>query len=343
MDNIDSIGGDPVKYPMGGIFGRGGQVLWGAAWSLDSGAADGLSDQLVIMSSEGEAAVFQGSSPTEDPSWLQVGVYRIGKPLGNRAHFRGGGDIAVATSVGLVPLSKAISLDVTALSQAAISYNIQDAWQGAVNDRGIDDWQCELWPDLKMAVISPPVHIGGTDPTLFITNTETGAWCRYTNWDARAMDVFQGRLYFGGPDGKIYVANVTGSDDGDTYTGVYIPLFEDFGTPANRKIAKVGRGVTRSKWPINYTLRFQGDFNMNYGSPPSAPAVISENTWGTGKWGTAVWGTISADIVTQGWKSLGGAGYSASLSYQVTSGSTAPLDVEIIRLEVTFTTAEVVT
>lgn len=343
MDNADSIGGAPVKYPMGGIFGRGGQVLWGAAWSLDSGASGGLSDQLVIMSSEGEAAVFQGTYPEDAVSWLQVGVYRVGKPLGNRAHFRGGGDIAVATSVGLVPLSKAISLDVTALSQAAISYNIQDAWQNAVNERGIDDWQCELWPDLKMAVISPPVPIGGTDPTLFITNTETGAWCRYTNWDARAMEVFQGRLYFGGPDGKIYVANVTGSDDGDTYTGVYIPLFEDFGTPANRKIAKVGRGVTRSKWPINYTLRFQGDFNMNAGSPPTAPAVISENTWGTGTWGTAVWGAISADIVTQGWKSLGGHGYSASLSYQVTSGSAAPLDVEIIRLEVTFTTAEVVT
>jgi hypothetical protein len=342
MDNADSIGGAPVKYPMGGIFGRGGQVLWGAAWSLDSGASGGLSDQLVIMSSEGEAAVFQGTYPEDATSWLQVGVYRIGKPLGNRAHFRGGGDIAVATSVGLVPLSKAISLDVTALSQAAISYNIQDAWQNAVNDRGIDDWQCELWPDLKMAVISPPVPVGGTDPTLFITNTETGAWCRYTNWDARAMEVFQGRLYFGGPDGKIYVANVTGSDDGETYTGVYIPLFEDFGTPANRKIAKVGRGVTRSKWPINYTLRFQSDFNMNAGSAPTAPAVISENSWGTGVWGTAVWGALSPDIVTQGWKSLGGAGYSASLSYQVTSGSAAPLDVEIIRLEVTFTTAEVV-
>lgn len=341
-NDVDAFGGSFDIYPLGGILNRGGYLLWGQPWALDSGAEGGLSDQMVITSSEGEVAVFQGTYPEDTATWKPVGVYRIGKPLGNRAHFRGGGDIAVATSVGLVPLSKAITLDVTALSPAAVSYNVQDAWQQAVDNRGLDDWQCEIWSERKMAVISPPITPGANDPILFISNTETGAWCRYTGWNARAMDVFQGELYFGGPDGMIFRANVTGADNNATYTGVYVPLFDDLGTPASLKVPKVGRGVTRANTSINYSLSFQGNFNMTVPPPPTATAIAGGNAWGTAVWGQSVWAAENPTAITETWKSIGGTGYSVSMGYQVTSGSDMPLDVEIIRLEMTYTTAEVV-
>lgn len=342
MKAADAVGGETEVYPLGGILGRGGHVLWGQTWSLDSGAEGGLSEQMVICSSEGEIAVFQGSYPGGGlGSWSVVGTYRIGTPLGNRAHFRGGGDIAVATSVGLIPLSKAISLDVTALSPAAVSYNIQDAWQNSVDSRGLQDWQCEIWPERKMAIISPPITIGEYDPILLVSNTETGAWCRYTNWDARCMEVFQGQLYFGGPNGEIYKANVTGSDGGSTYTGAFIPLFEDLGSPSNLKIPKMARGITRAQAVVDYSLRFQRDFNLNPGNPPTATPVNGENAWGSGVWGQSVWGGAASQVITDMWKSIGGTGYSVSLSYQVTSGSNVPVDAEIVRLEMTFTAGEV--
>src|SRR3546814_4935578 len=89
--------------------------------------------------------------------------------------------IAIATSVGLVPLSKAISLDVTSLNVATVSYKITDAWSEAVTSRGMDEWQCAVWPEQKMAVISPPNPIGADYPVMFISNTETGSWARFTN------------------------------------------------------------------------------------------------------------------------------------------------------------------
>lgn len=343
MDAPDAIGGTPEVYPMGGIWSRGGHVIWGQSWSLGTGGDGGLSDQLAICSSEGEVAIFQGSYPEDVATWSPVGVYRIGTPLGNRAHFKGGGDIAVATSVSLVPLSKAISLDVTALPSAGISYNIQDAWQGAVDGRGLDNWQCEVWPERKMAIISPPITIGEYDPVLFVVNTETGAWCRYTNWDARCMEVFQGQLYFGGPNGEIYRANVSGSDGGATYTGVYVPLFEDFGTPSSRKVPKMACGTARAQAKLDYSIRFLGDYNLNVGTPPTATPVNGENAWGTGVWGQSVWGGTSPQIITDTWKSVGGTGRACSLAYQVTSGSNVPVDAEIIRLEMTYTTAEIIT
>lgn len=343
MDAPDAVGGDPVVYPMGGILTLGGSVLWGDSWSMGTGAAGGLSDQMVVTSTEGEVAVFQGSYPEATGDWSHVGTYRIGRPLGNRAHFRGGGDIAVATSVGLIPLSKAISLDVTALSPAAVSYNIQDAWQQAVDGRGLEDWSCMLWPERKMAIISPPITIGDYDPVLFISNSETGAWCRYTNWDARAMCVFQGEMYFGGLNGEVFKANVTGMDNGSVYTGVYIPLFDDLGSPANLKIPKMGRGVARVKANLSYGLRFKADFDIDPGSAPTASSADGSNAWGTGVWGQSVWGGTNPNVFNAQWKSLGGTGYYVSACYQVTSGSSVPLDVEIVHLEISLTMGEIVT
>lgn len=342
IDNVDSIGGNPEVYPLGGILQKGGALMWGAAWALEAGASGGLSDQIVIMSDQGEAAIFQGSYPEDVASWRPTGVYRLGTPLGKRAFFRGGGDIAVATSVGLVPLSKAISLDVTALSQASVSYNIQDAWQAAAQSRGLADWQCAIWPENKMAVISPPITIGGYDPVLFISNTETGAWCRYTGWDARALTVFNGDMYFGGAGGYVYKANVSGQDDGATYTGVYIPLFDDLGFPANRKVSKMGRAVCRGTTRLTYSLTFKSDFNTNMSSVPNAPSPAGGSAWGVGIWGEAVWGSGTESVLTQEWKSVGGTGYAVSMAYQITSGSIVPLDAEIIRLDMMFTMGEMV-
>ena len=342
MDNVDAIGGSPEVYPLGGILQKGGSLMWGAAWALERGASGGLSDQLVITSDQGEAAIFQGTYPNDTTTWKPTGVYRLGTPLGKRAFFRGGGDIAVATSVGLVPLSKAISLDVTALAQAAVSYNIQDAWQTATETRGISDWQCTIWPEKKMAVISPPITNGSYDPVLFISNTETGAWCRYTNWDARALTVFNGDMYFGGLGGLVYKANISGLDDAQTYTGAYIPLFDDLGSPANRKVSQMGRAVCRARTKLTYSLKFKSDFNTTLDALPGAVLSATGSAWGVGVWGEAVWGSDASSSLTQDWKSVGGTGYAISMAYQVTSGTVEPLDVEIIRLEATLTQGEMV-
>jgi len=178
---------------------------------------------------------------------------------------------------------------------------------------------------------------------LLISNTETGAWCRYTNWDARAMCVFQGELYFGGPAGEVFKANVTGNDNGQTFTGVYIPLFDDLGFPSNRKVPKLGRGKTRAKTNLSYSLKFKSDFDINPGYQPTASSADGSNAWGSGIWGQSVWGGTNPTVISEQWKSLGGLGYYVSLCYQVTSGGNVPLDVEIINLEMSFTMGEIIT
>lgn len=341
---VDAIGGDIERFPLNGVFGRGGSLMFGATWSLEGSLQGGISEQNIFVTSEGEVAVYQGLFPGSADSWSKVGTYRIGTPLGNRAFIRGGGDIAVSTSVGLVPLSKAIELDVTSLNVATVSYNIADAWSNAYERRKSEAWQAELWPEQKMAVIAPPVTLDDPEPVVFVSNTETGAWGRFTGWDVRCMEVFEGRMFFGSVEGKIYIANIGGTDDGAAYTGSVLPLYDDLGNPSSLKVPKVGRAVVKGTTRMEGSTTFQSDYNQSMpAAPPAVGIATVANLWGSGIWGQSVWGGSLSDVMTQDWVSLGGTGYAISVCYQVTSGNSQPLDAELVRIEMSYTTAEIVT
>jgi len=342
LDEVDSFGGGALIFPLAGVFGKGGTLLFGAVWSIDGNNGADLSEQNIFVSSEGEIAVYQGVNPSEASTWGKVGLYQIGRPLGNRAHFRGGGDIAIATSVGLVPLSKAVSLDITSLAVATVSYKIADAWSEALTLRGLEGWQCQIWPELKQAIVSPPNIIGANQPVLFISNTETGAWTRYTGWEALCMCVYRGQLFFGSPAGQIFIANASGKDHTDTYTGVLMPLFDDMGTPGALKIGQVGRAVVRANTVIQDTLDMVVDFDTSVPAAPDASILNSGNLWDLGIWGQSVWSSGIPTVINQQWQSLGGAGYACSLAYQITSGSVAPLDADVVQLEMLTQTTELV-
>lgn len=333
---VDNVGGEATKFPMAGIFALGGTLLFGNRWSLSSGGEGGLSEQNAFVSSEGEVAVFQGFSPSDTATWSQVGVYRVGKPLGKNAFVRGAGDLAIATSIGLVPLSKAIELDLTALTTASISYPIADAWGTAIDQRGLSSWVGEIWPEQKLSIFVPPVGLSGLPPTAFVANTETGAWGRITGWDIKCMEVFEGRLFFGSANGGVFLANETGLDDGIPYTGTVIPLFDDYGAPAARKMPRVGRYITRAAAKVSPHISWQGDFDESLPSAPDATPIEVASVWGQAIWGQSQWVERAPRILNDAWQSVGGSGYTGALAYQVTSGEVTPLDDEIISAEVLY-------
>lgn len=338
---VDSIGGTLVRLRLGGELNKGGSILIGATWSLEGGAQGGLSEQCIFISTEGEVAVFQGADPAQAATWSKVGVYQVGTPLGKKGIIRAGGDLIVATSIGDIPLSKAVSLDFAAIAPAAVSSTIETAWTEAYQARG-DGWHCILWPEGQMMIVSPPTT-PGTSPILFIANALTGAWCSFTNWQATCMEVFGGRLFFGSVEGRIYEAMVGGTDDGIPYTGSYMPMFSDGGSPSSLKAARIARVTTRSGAPINERVSCRFDFDKKLPPPPDVLAVPSGNEWNNGIWDQSVWSVEREAIITQRRHSVSGRGYRIAPTFQVTSGSTVPLDVEIISLDVTFDVGDIFT
>lgn len=329
----DAVAGAATKFPMGGVFQRGGSLLFGASWSLDAG--DGLSAQCIFVTTEGEVAVYAGGGPAD---WTLAGVYRIGKPLGKKGFIRAGGDLVIATDVGFVPLSQAIQRDYAALSPSAVSFPIEEAWNEAVTNRSSEEWHCEVWPANQMVVVAPPT-VTGTSAEMYIANARTGAWGKYTGWHATCLEIFQNRMFFGSLHGKIYEANVTGLDDGVTYTSNYVPLFSDMGA-VSLKTASLVRNVLRAPYPVNDQVSMQLDFTITLPPAPDAAIISDASSWGAGIWGTSVWGGAADTQTFQTLRTVYGMGYALAPALQITSGAVVPLDAEIVRTDVMFTSGE---
>jgi hypothetical protein len=339
---VDAIGGTIAKFPMGGIFSRGGSLLFGASWSLETSGDGGLSEQCVFVTTEGEVAVYQGANPSDAADWARVGVYRIGKPLGPKAWIRAGGDIIIATDVGFVPLSQAIQKDYAALSPAAVSYPIETEWNALVQSRAGGNWCCELWPEKQMAVVAPPT-INYQPARMLVSNVRSGAWAEYTNWDGNCLEAFQGRLFFGSSAGRVVEANVTGADEGATYTGQFIPLFDDQRSAASLKVAQLARAFLRGPRDTSVSVNMQFDYIYQTNPSGSAPTISTGSEWGVGIWGVSEWGDVGTLKTYMNWESVGGTGYAFAPDIQTTSGSIVPLDTEVIRIEVSYDLADIVT
>lgn len=335
----DSIGGAAVELPLGGVFARGGSLMFGSSWSLETGG--GLSEQCVFITTEGEAAIYQGTDPSVAADWRKVGVYRIGKPLGAKAHIRAGGDLVIATDIGFVPLSQAIQRDYSALSPSAVSYPIETAWNDAVATRSAQPWACEVWPTKQMVLVAPPTM--DETPLMFATNARTGAWAPYTGWNATCLQLFGDRMFFGSQGGKIIEAEVTGTDNGISYTSVCVPQFDPLKTPLSLKTSLLMRATIKAPAEVLPQLSLQSDFTVSL-PPAPAPAAISEaGVWGGAVWGESTWGISEEPKIFREWQSVGGAGCSIAPGIQITSGSLAPADVELVQVEMTYDLGDIVT
>lgn len=338
--DVDVIGGNATIFPLGGVFQLGGTLLFGASWSVDQ--STGLAAMCVFVSTEGEVAVYQGSNPGSADDWSLVGIYRIGRPLGPNAFIRAGGDLLIATDIGAIPLSQAANRDRAALAPAAVSYPIETEWNKEVFDRTSGPWCCEIWPSRQMVLVAMPSS-AEYKPQIFAANARTGAWCKFTAWDALCLCVFGDRLYFGSKNGKIFEADAGGYDDSLPYTATYVPLFDDLRSGASLKTVGLARAVLLVPSLVYDQISVQVNYSVNLPAVPDSSPIGVTNLWGSGIWGTSVWGVERELSIQEEWRSVYGLGYALAPAIQITSGSLSPPDVNIVRIDMTYDQGDIVT
>lgn len=335
---VGAIGGAATKVPLGGVFQNGGTLMLGATWSQDSGA--GLDDYCLFISTEGDVAVYQGSNPASAPDWQLVGLYRIGRPLGKNAWYRSGGDILVVTDDGIVPMSSAVSEDRGGLATKATTYPIETAWRLTVQERqGTVPFTVAYWPKETMVVVGVPT-VDGQEAFAPVMNSRHGAWCRFTNYDVRCITVFDNKLFFGTRDGLVIQAETGGSDQGDPYTGLWLPNFQTFNS-VNEKAAVHSRLVARANQSFTPELFACADYQWEIPSAPNADPEDDGELWDSATWDSSAWGFVSYNkqkLTT--WQSVSAFGHALSPGVQVTSGRAAPPDIEIIAQHLVYQDAE---
>lgn len=326
---VDSLGGAASQLSLAGIFRDGGSVFFTATWSSESGSSS-LSDYLVVVSTQGEFAVFQGSFPG-GADWSLAGVYDLSPPLGINGWFKAGGDIVVLTERGAIPVSAARFKDPSALAMDAISRDIHPDWVREVAARRTLPWEAIKWDDKTALFINVPVASAATPPRPFVANLQTGKWCEYSAWDTRCMVVHNRQMYFGCNDGTVRAAEVSGYDLDMPYTYQIAMAWDHNGQPGYTKTIKQAKAEFLTTRPFSVLISASTNYSQEFPIPPnSIPDNEPASLWDVGLWGQAVWDGGEYPVrQTTNWQSVGRTGEIFSMEVQIPIGSVNTPDIEM--------------
>lgn len=329
---VTSIGGAAQSVSLAGVFKKGGALLFGATWSQDSGA--GLDDKCVFVSTEGEVAIFEGTNPGSATDWRMAGLYQMPKPLGKNASTQAGGDLLIATEVGLIPVSAAIQNDLAALESKAVSARIAPYWQKQARTLS-SGWQMVKAPRKGVMFVSLP---GSADVSALAVNLLTGAWSRCTGWDARCLGFFNDAPYFGAADSCIYLMDSGGTDNGAIYTALYLGQHEQMGVYGRTKTVRQMRAMFQTGTSALAQVRALADYSETTTAPPPVSAAISTAPkWDVAKWDAAKWDGGVAVTMNEGrWTAIGVTGSVIAPELQITFGGTVTPQVELVAIDAEF-------
>lgn len=316
---VDAIGGAATSFNLGSVWRLGGKLKTIITLSNDSGA--GPDDYLAFVSDHGEVAMYQGTDPSDASAWALVGVYHVGTPIGDRPALQVGGDAALITDEGVVSLLKAMQLDRSAQSQAAITDKISPTFAAyAQSNRTRSGWQAISYPGGNYALFNVPLANGAA--VQLVMNVLTGAWCRFTGQAASCWGLLGTSLYFGGAT-AVYRADTGRSDNGVAIAGDVKTAFNYFKSRGQLKQFLMLRPAFTSNGVPAPSVALNVDFRDD--APTGTASFTSSGAqWDSAQWDSAQWG--GGSTVNQTWTSVYGVGRCAAVR-MTTSTTNATLSV----------------
>lgn len=320
----DSISGEVQPVDLGGIFSKGGTLIAGGAWSVDTQV--GPQERCVFISSNGEVAIYSGDNPADPEMWALEGTVRIASPLARRCTVRVGGDLYILTTDGIMPMSQATVIDVAQDRKVLLTSNINNAFvEAAEKTKNYPGWQIYAFTTGHTVYLNGPTTPKG-NAEQYVMNTITGAWSRYTGLPATVWGSLNDKIYFGTSDGKIMRAEYGGADNGKPIVARFVTNFNMFGDGQALKFPKMVRPMVQSNadnpaMAIDVCL----DYDVRVPSAPPVTYAVPEAYWDIDKWDEAKWGGLSSKRVQSGWRPLTAKpGRALAISFAVQVQSTNP-------------------
>lgn len=282
---VSALGGAASVFPLGGVLRKGGSLLTGFSWSLETGT--GANEYCVFVSTEGEVAIYSGSDPANASTFALQGVYQIGLPLGKTAWFRLGGDVLIATIDGLIPMSQVFQRDQASVVSVAKSRPIENEWRRAAREAG-GGYTVTVWPDCNLAFIAVP-RVANVDDVTFVMSTQTGRWSTISGWRATCYAVLRRALFFGNGEGLVFRGDFTGADDGLAFNATYLSAFQAASLGQRADASMASMRVWSAMRP-SLRLFARADFDTTEAPAPDVTVNTSSvSTWDAGLWDVARW------------------------------------------------------
>ena len=321
--DVEAISGAATLLDYGPIFAQGGTIVAIGTWTIDGG--QGADDMLVVVSSEGQVAIYQGTDPDDANNWALVGVYSVGRPIGRRSLLQYGADLVILTVNGVLPLSQALKFDRSQDTNVALTSKIQNAFATAsASYQNNFGWEAFLYPNSQLAIYNVPVTELGTSYQ-FVQNVQTGAWARFKGINSFCWGYANGSAYFGGDDG-VFKWDTGSSDNNTPITCDLCTAFSNF-KDAGLKHFNLMRPIVKGSNTLVPTADIVTDYRLTVPT-----ATITTNDTGDGmRWGSMVWGSMvwgSSDPLRLDWASCTGVGIVGAARMRVVL-SPAPIYSEI--------------
>jgi hypothetical protein len=296
----------------GALWDKGGYLVAMASWTIDGGS--GPDDYAAFISSRGQIALYAGVDPTDAVEWQLIGTFQSSPPISRRCLLKVGSDVAIITQDGVLPLSQVLPFDPSADRSVAITARIQNAMaQAATQAQNNFGWQLIGFPAQNLAFLNVPLTENTTQQQ-FVMNTLTGAWCRFTGWNANCFEIFNEGLYWGGNDGDINQGFVGSSDYTESILADMQCAFNWFDEPGRLKRMSMLQPLLVAGGVITPSVAVDADFKTSSATAPVS-LIVGGVLWDAAIWDTSVWPGTELNFID--WLSVEALGHALAVRLRV--------------------------
>jgi hypothetical protein len=293
--------GEVKELPLNALFKRGGSIRAMYTWTVDGG--NGLDDQLVIFSTNGECVIYGGTDPDSD---LQlVGVFRFDSPMSKHCVVQFGGDLYVQVSTGVVPMTTMLRAETENLGKSDKNvFTMFD--QIARTQRNTAGWQLLLDQSSGRLICNMPLGAVNTYRQMvrFMPNP---IWSSWSSIPSRSWSWLNNSLFFGDDLGHLYEVNPTYLSDNGTPIRVDVQgAWSMFRTPAIKHFKMILPYIITDGDPKpSIDIRVDYDTSPAF-NQPDVSVGITGSEWNIAEWNIADW--ASGSVGKNNWNGVAAIG-----------------------------------
>lgn len=316
--DVGVIAGEATAFDFGSLLPHGGSLAALSNWTVDGG--NGIDDNLVIVSTEGDVLLYSGIDPDEASTFQLIGQWFLGRvPAGRRFITLYLQDLAILSERGLCFLSELLRGE-GFFSNSQIAQNINTELATAVSAAlGERYWELRFLPHEQIIVVNTPQTASGNFQWVYEVNQK--AFCTLRGYFALTMDNLAGRSYFGDSDGNMWLAfegNSDGEIDGEPGTdlqGTVVTAFQVLGDGVQIKQFLMVRPSFIALTAPGFLAQLNPDWI--FALPQGVPTYLGlgDSLWNEALWNEAVWS--GEDNTYQAWVGAVGIGRYGSLALKV--------------------------
>jgi hypothetical protein len=153
--------------------------------------------------------------------------------------------------------------------------------------KGNFGWQLISYPDQQLGILNVPV-VENSEQVQFVMNVLTGAWCKFTGWNANCFEIFGDDLYFGGNDGTVNLAYTGSTDNGDSIPADMQCAFNYFDDPGRLKRTTMIQPLMVTNGEFIPYMSIDVDFQISAAIAPVS-VFTSGALWDVAEWDVDMW------------------------------------------------------